>query len=334
MKYYVGNPLQTRGAEQYVLQGGKGNGMHLLFVRNGLGLEAWISLDRAGDISRISFKGDNMGYFAPCGYVAPQYYDGVGAGFLKSFTAGFFTTCGLTAVGSPCTDDGEELPLHGTLSHIPAELYSIDENDEQIVISMKIKDCRIFGRKLIMDRKYTFSYTDNSIKVTDTVTNEADTESPYMLLYHCNMGYPLLTENSIVNIPNKGIISRNAHAEEYKATALNMEKPQAEFEECCYYFDVENNGGLASVGIFNDDINKGLTLSYNKEQLPYFTEWKMMGKTDYVLGLEPGNCTPDGRDVLRKNGTLKILKPEESGKTEVVFSFYDNKNTFEEKLKC
>ncbi|MBQ9544090.1 MAG: DUF4432 family protein, partial [Clostridia bacterium] len=129
MKGYTGNPLQIRGAERYVLQDGKGNGMRFLFVRNGLGLEAWISLDRAGDVSRLSFKGDNMGYFSPCGYVAPQYFDKEGAGFLKSFTAGFFTTCGLSAVGSPCVDEGESLPLHGTVSHIPALLDAVEETD-------------------------------------------------------------------------------------------------------------------------------------------------------------------------------------------------------------
>ena len=79
MKNHIGNSLQIRGAEKYTLEGGKGDGMHFLFVRNGLGLEAWISLDRAGDLSRVSFDGQNMGYFSPCGYVAPQYYDGVGA---------------------------------------------------------------------------------------------------------------------------------------------------------------------------------------------------------------------------------------------------------------
>ena len=148
MNNYIGNPLQIRGAEQYVLHGGKGNGMHFLNVRNGLGIEAWISLDRAGDVSRVSYKGDNFGYFSPCGYVAPQYYDPVGAGFLKSFTAGFFTTCGLTAVGSPCTDEREELPLHGTLSHIPAELYALEESDDALLVKLKIRDTTLFGRKL------------------------------------------------------------------------------------------------------------------------------------------------------------------------------------------
>ncbi len=38
----------------------------------------------------------------------------------------------------------------------------------------------------------------------------------------------------------------------------------------------------------------------------------MMGVKDYVMGLEPGNCTPDGRNVMRENGTLKFLAPGET----------------------
>lgn len=332
MKDHIGNPLQIRGAEQYVLQNGKGNGMHFLYIRNGLGLEVWISLDRAGDVSRLSFKGDNMGYFAPCGYVAPQYYDGVGAGFLKSFTAGFFTTCGLTAVGSPCTDNGENLPLHGTISHIPAELCSIEENAKELIIKLKIRDTVLFGRKLVMNRIYTFSYTQNMFSVKDTVTNEGDTESPYMILYHCNMGYPLLSENSRVKIPNNGIKPRNEHAKEYVDSALQMELPQGEYEECCYYYDVLEKGGFAKVGIYSPQIEKGLVMSYDKQALPCFIQWKMMGKKDYVLGLEPGNCTADGRDVLRKNGTLKVLNPNQSSTTFVRFDFVDDEKHFEEEF--
>ena len=328
MKNYIGNPLQIRGAEKYVLEGGKGNGMHFLNIRNGLGLEVWISLDRAGDVSRVNFKGDNIGYFAPCGYVAPEYYDNKGAGFLKSFTAGFFTTCGLTAVGSPCTDEGEELPLHGTISHIPAELNGIEESEDELIVKLTVRDASLFGRKLVMKRVYKFSYTDNNFEVSDTVTNEADTSSPYMILYHCNFGYPILSENSLIKIPNNSISPRDEHASEFINTALNMEKPQAYYQECCYYYDVKADNDIAKVGIYNDDINKGVVMEYKKTELPYFTEWKMMGKTDYVLGLEPGNCTPDGRDVLRKNGTLKFLEPDEQKTTKVKFIF-TNKKDFE-----
>lgn len=329
MKNCIGNSLQIRGAERYTLEGGKGDGMHFLYIRNGKGLEAWISLDRAGDISRLNFLGDNMGYFSPCGYVAPQYYDGVGVGFLKSFTAGFFTTCGLTAVGSPCVDNGEELPLHGTISHIPAQVIAMEENNQGLTVKLRITDGVIFGRKLVMNRCYYFSYSENTFTVQDTVTNEGNEESPYMLMYHCNMGWPLLSENSIVRIPHSKLTPRNDHAKALVDTALQMEEPQKDYEECCYYYDVLEKGGYARAGIYNEDIGKGLVMCYDKSTLPCFTQWKMMGKQDYVLGLEPGNCTPDGRDVLRKNGTLQFLQPEESCTTSVQFKFVANQNDFE-----
>ena len=329
MNSYIGNPLQIRGAEQYILQNGKGNGMHFLYIRNGLGLEVWLSLDRAGDASRVIYNGKNLGYFSPCGYVAPQYYDCNGAGFLKSFTAGFFTTCGLTAVGSPCTDDGEVLPLHGTVSNIPATLCGIDETSEGLTVTLLVRDAVIFGRKLLMRRKYFFSYSENRFIVEDTVTNEADTESPYMIMYHCNMGYPLLNENSIVSIPHASVTPRDGEAAKYIESALKMEKPQAGFAERCYYYDVNEKNGIANAGIYSPDADCGVVLSYDKKALPCFTEWKMMGKTDYVLGLEPGNCTPDGRDVLRRNGTLKFLQPDESATTAVSFTFYNDLKKFQ-----
>ena len=332
MKNYIGNPLQIRGAERYVLQGTKGEGMHFLYVRNGKGLELWLSLDRAGDVSRLNFKGDNMGFFAPCGYVAPQYYDEKGAGFLKSFTAGFFTTCGLTAVGSPCIDDGEELGLHGTISNIPAELLMVEETDEALTVKLKIRDTAIFGRKLVLNRKYTFSYTQNEFEVEDTVTNDGDATSPYMILYHCNMGYPLVCESSVVKIPHSSVVGRNEYAQSEIEKALIVEAPQSNFEEKCYYFDVIEKEGRAAVGIFGPLVNKGVVMSYDKTELPLFTEWQMFGKTDYVLGLEPGNCTPDGRDVLRRNGTLKFIEAGESKRTAVKFAFTDDKTDFENKF--
>lgn len=329
MKNYVGSTLQVRGAEQYVLQNGKGDGMHFIYVRNGLGLEVWISVDRAGDISRLTFEGKNMGYFSPGGYVAPAYYDDKGAGFLKSFTAGFFTTCGLTTVGTPCTDGDEELPLHGTVSHIPAQILCIDENDSSLTIKLKIEDAVIFGRKLALTRTYVFSYTENTFELVDTTENQGDNEVPYLILYHCNMGYPLLTENSIVKVPNSKITPRTDNAAEFIDTALVMEKPQANYTERCYFFDTLEKDGLANAGIYSPDFDCGMVMSYKKDTLPCFTEWKMMGRRDYVIGLEPGNCIPDGREAMRKMNMLKMLKPEESETTAVRFTFMSDKEKFE-----
>ena len=68
---YTGHPTQCYGVEEHRLVGGKGDGMRLFEVRNGKGLEFTIAADRAADISRLTFGGYNLGFFSPCGYVAP-----------------------------------------------------------------------------------------------------------------------------------------------------------------------------------------------------------------------------------------------------------------------
>ena len=318
MEKYFSNSQQIYGVEEVRLIGGKGDGMRLLNVRNGGGLEFTVSLDRCADISRLTLNGYNMSFFAPCGYVSPKYYDKDGIGFLKSFTAGFFTTCGLTAVGSPCTDNGEVLPLHGTISNTPCENVSRDITENEIKIKASVLDASLFADKLLLEREYVCPIGKNEIYLTDKIKNIGTKETPLEILYHCNMGYPLLSENSVVKVPSSEVIPRNEHSAEGIENCLVMEKPQAGYEEKCYYHKLS---GKTEVSIYNDDIKKGVSLQFDTAEFPFFTEWKMMGEGEYVLGLEPGNCTPDGRDVMRKKGLLDILQPGEERTFHIKFVF-------------
>ena len=309
MNYYIGHESQLYGVEEHRLVGGKGDGICLLQVQNGNGLEFTVSVDRGADISRLKYRGINMGYFSPCGYVAPQYYDDKGTGFLKSFTAGFLTTCGLAAVGVPCIDNGEELPLHGGINNTPADHVYWEQDEEEIRIHATIRDETIFSHKLVLHRIIHCSLRKNEILLEDKIENCGDKEYPAMVLYHMNMGYPLLSEIAELKILSQNVKPRNQHAAEGMKEWMKIIEPQSEFEEQCYFHEFTNQGVAA---IFNSKINQGIKISYDAKQLPFFTEWKMMGKRDYVLGLEPGNCNPDGRDKMREEGKLIILQPEES----------------------
>lgn len=317
MNKYIGHPLQISGVEEVTLSRGKGKGMTLLQIRNGKGLEVVLSADRAMDIARVSLKGDNLGYFSPCGYVSPVYYDNKGDGFLKSFTAGFMTTCGLTAVGTPCLDNGEALPLHGTVSNTPCENYSYSENENEITITAQIRDASIFSHRLLLQRKYVISKTENRIDLCDVITNIGSTQAPLEVLYHCNIGYPLLSENTVLDIPSREIKARNAHAESDIENCLKIEKPQRGYEEMCYYHTLSE--GRASA--YNPDIKKRVEILFDTSELPCFVEWKMMGENDYVLGLEPGNCLPDGRDAMRRQNLLEFLEPDEKKTHRLTFKF-------------
>ena len=307
MNPYIGHESQFYGIEEHRLVGGKGDGIRLLEVNNGSGIEATISLDRNADLARLRFKGINLGYFSPVGYVAPAYYESKGSDWLKSFTAGFLTTCGLQSVGTPCEDAGEELPLHGTIGNTPVSSAIYFEEDDKLIIKTKTVDEFIFGRKLRLSRTYTFPIGKNFFTYSDTIENTGDKREPVEILYHMNMGYPLLDEDSIVKIDSEKVIARDAHAQEDIDNWMNMEKPTAGYQERCYYHTMKTAAGHAS--IFQPKLGTGVSIDYDSSSLDCFVEWKMMGVRDYVLGLECGNCYPDGRDIMRDQGILKFLDP-------------------------
>ena len=231
MNKYIGHPSQLYGVKETRMVGGKADGMRMLEVRNGKGLEFSVSLDRCADIPYLFYKGNSMAYIAPCGLVGPQYYESTGADFLKSFTAGFITTCGLSAVGSPCTDDGEELPLHGNIANIPCENHSWEVEDDCIRIKAVIRDGFLGGNQYLLNREYVCSLEENTIEVIDTVKNIGCREVPFMIMYHCNMGYPLLSENSVLKISSSKVVARDDHAAEDLDKWDKMIVPEDDFVE-------------------------------------------------------------------------------------------------------
>ena len=323
MNPYIGSQSQLYGVEEMRLIGGKGDGMRLLEVRNGAGLSFTVSLSRGADLSRLSFHGVNFGFFTECGYVSPAYFDPKGLGFLKSFTAGFLTTCGLCSVGDPCVDGGEEVGLHGTVSHIPAQNARYDVTEKEIRIHCEVRDCQALGRTMVLHREYIVPVGGDTLTIHDRVENAGITESPYQILYHFNMGYPLLSEAARLFIPSLRVAPRNEHAEKGLSRWGEIEKPQRGYEEMCFYHTMEKD---ARVSLFNPRISLGLEMRYDGEKLPCFTQWKQMGERDYVLGLEPGNAYPDGRDVMRKTGRLTTLGPGEASEHEITFRFLTEKD--------
>lgn len=124
-----------------------------------------------------------------------------------------------------------------------------------------------------------------------------------------NMGYPLLDEDSVIEIPAAEVIARDDHVANDIQNWMHMQKPTAGYQERCYYHKFPDENGKAS--IYQPMLHVGLEISFDATELDGFVEWKMMGIRDYVLGLECGNCYPDGRKAMRESGMLKFLAPGE-----------------------
>jgi len=322
MNNYIGHYSQVSRIEKHTINEGKAKNYSILEIDNGKGLFCVISLERGGDIARVSCSGINCGYFSPCGYVSSPYYDHVGNGFLKSFTAGFLTTCGLYSVGSPCVDNGENLPLHGSINNTPVDYYNYEESDTEFIINLFINSASFGAYKLIMRRKYVISKKENSITLSDTIENIGNLVTPCMVLYHTNIGYPLLCENSILEINSDSVIPRNEIAKKDQRNYLKIEKPKTNFIEKCYFHEFSKD---PKVSIYNETLDLGLKIEMDNNNLIYFTQWRNFGIRDYVLGLEPGNCLPIGRDIMREKGILKELNMGEIVNYSIKFEFFKKK---------
>ena len=81
----------------------------------------------------------------------------------------------------------------------------------------------IFGRKLTLSREIRISKQENRFTISDTIENTGSRIEPVEILYHMNMGYPLLDEDSIITIPSAKVLPRDDHAAEDLSNWMHME---------------------------------------------------------------------------------------------------------------
>jgi galactose mutarotase-like enzyme len=327
---YVGNTDQLISVQEGRLVGGRADGVRMVHVNNGAGLDATILPDRCMDLYQLRVKGHNVNYISPAGIVAPQYYNDRGDLFLRNFFVGFLTTCGLQNIGSPCSEDGKDYGLHGRLSNTPAQQFScqtVMQNDNlAVVLSGEMKEAVLFGENLSFRRTITFPYGDNKFCIEDTLVNCGYKKTPLLLLYHFNFGYPLLDPDAELTLDSLSVEPRTQHAADHLKTWNQIEEPQDNFEEMCYYHTLKTDAqGRSSYSLYQPKLDIGVRVQFDGEKLDHFCEWKMFGKGEYVLGLEPMNSLLEGRvDGLKKN-LVKFIDPGESITYSSEISFFSKK---------
>lgn len=314
---YVGDTSQLFGVKDYRIIGGKAEGVRAVDVKNGSGLEFTVLPGRNLDLAYLSYKSINFSYISKTGIVAPQYYNDRGIEFLRSFHAGFLTTCGLTNVGSPCEDDGEELGLHGRISNIPGEqVYAGTEwVDGLPVMTVKgrARQARVFGENLVLQRQISCKYGENKVYISDTVENYGFRKEPLMILYHFNLGYPLLSSKSYFVAPSLKVTPRDEEAAKGIDDYAKFQIPTTGYNEQVFYHDLKaDEEGKTFAALVNPIQEVAAVIRFSKNQLGRFTQWKQMGEGEYVLGIEPCNCQVEGRAKARKEGTLEFIKPGEA----------------------
>jgi hypothetical protein len=318
---HVGTMKQLAGIRAAVLDDGKARGVRVAEVRNGSGLCFTVLLDRGMDIGEASYRGLPLAFLTPAGFAHPHSFEPEGYGWLRNWGGGLVTGCGLTNVGLPAAPDAGRvdgpLGLHGRLSNTPAENCECHEGWERgryrLMVAGSVRQCSLFGENLELRRTVSTAMGDDRIVIRDVVTNRGFRPSALMLLYHINLGFPLVDETARLVAERHAVRARTPAAAAGLRTWSRCQPPTAGCVEQCFYHDLPaGRDGLAHMRLVNAALGVSLEVAFRRRELPFFTQWKMMGRGEYVLGLEPANCRPDGQQKERENGTLAVLRPGKS----------------------
>lgn len=328
LREYAGQG-QVGGITHSQLTEGKSAGVEAIRIQNGTGLDFTVLAGRALDIAHATYNGMSLCWRSATGDVAASYYEPEGLEWLRTFFGGLLTTCGLTSFGPPVDDEYGSRGQHGRISCVPAENVSWAETwaaDEcTFAVQGTVRESRVYGENLSLRRRIWTRLGSTSIWLEDVVTNEGFERTPHMILYHCNAGFPLLSEGARLYVSHSRMEPRDVQAEKAAEHWGEVIAPQAGFsEEVFVHESAAGPDGLATALLANpalcDRQGLALCLRYNPQQLPAFVNWRMMGRGTYVMGMEPAN-TPaiKGREHATQSKSLPFLEPGESRRYELEF---------------
>lgn len=316
----VGRMEQLASIRRYQLDDGKGRGMRAFEVTNASGFAFTVYPDRGLDIGPASFNGLPLTWTTRNGPVAPAFYDQQGVEWLRTWGGGLLTGCGHLNVGGPLADGSEG--LHGRLSHTPAEevntrtYWSASGEDYVLEITGQLRESRVFGENLVTTRTIRTRLGWPGVELIDRTENCGPATQPFMQLYHMNFGWPLISESTRLEAAEHAIQPRDAEAAKGVRVWDHFASPTPNFPEQVLYHDLPaDDSGYCTMRITNPDFGLAalrpisVELSYRKQELPYLVQWRLPATCDYVMGLEPANCYPEGPETMQQKGMLRHIEP-------------------------
>jgi Domain of unknown function (DUF4432) len=254
-----------------------------------------------------------VAWSAPAPVRGPAFAEHGDLGWLQTFAGGLTVICGLDHYGSPCRDDGQELGLHGRASTLVAQHLSsrsdwtadsgfeleVSATCARRACSAKTSHCTARVQRVGLGRD------PHPGRGGERVARAA----AHMLLYHVNLGWPLVDDGTTVDLPSQAVAARDAAAEEAVSAWRPVDRPRPDRGELVLRHELPT-GQTIEVVVSDPRLGLELALGFDTRQLPHLFIWRMLRSGADVLGLEPAT-TPviEGRARARELGLLPVLEP-------------------------
>lgn len=311
-------------ARLVTLGDGAERGMRVLELRSGGGLEAEITVDRSFDIGRLALNGVTVSWHSPSGYRHPAHIDRFaenGQGWLTGMS-GFLGTCGFDHIRQPERDEALhaplhptpeiDYPLHGGGAQQPARLigYGIDDDAPQPMIwcEGEVIQSMMFRGAIRLRRRIEMPLGGTTLTIRDTVSNIGPTLVPSMMLYHFNLGYPLVDAASVLDLGAATDLWANHDQDPRQPYGPVPEQSVSEIS----IHQQQTNDGMARCSLYNPTNGLGVKIAYATSTLPYLQLLRVRAQGYSLIGIEPCSTAQRSRKEARAAGEMPLLAPGES----------------------
>ena len=307
----------TWSVSKQTLRGGLSDGVERVTIDNGA-LKFHVLPTRGMGLWKGEFRGTFLGWKAPvAGPVHPKFVnlaDRNGLGWLAGFDE-LLCRCGLVSNGPPGADQGTPLTLHGRIANLPAhrlELAIDPAPPHAISLSGVVDEGGLFLGRLRLTTTYSTELNSNRLTIHDVVENLSAKPAEMQILYHLNLGAPLLQAGSAIAVPFRELAPHTPHAAQALGSFDSYGGPVAGFAEEVFDFVPAGGADGRTLALLRNAVGTlGLAVRWNVRELPCFTVWKNTAAFEdgYVTGLEPGTNFPYFKSHERERGRVKLLPP-------------------------
>ncbi|MGF1623740.1 MAG: aldose 1-epimerase family protein [Alphaproteobacteria bacterium] len=327
-----GDTSQIFGVRPVTCDDGPERGLRVLEFDTGCGFRFDVLVDRCMDIGSMKLGQAAIGWHSPTGFRHPWLHEvdsEGGLGFLRSFS-GFMNTCGLDHVLGMAEEGAEHYNypyrskvshgIHGRISYTPARLVGYgaewDGDDCTLWAEGEIRQVAMFAENLRLVRRIEAKVGEAAVEIHDRVENCGFYRTPHMILYHVNIGWPVLDEGAELVAP---IASTPFTAHDPAATEVGYRvqtAPLDGFREQVYAHDVTpESDGVVPAALINRGFDwgdgrtgLGFLMQYYKSQLPCLLQWQNLQVGNYVVGIEPMTVWPGSREQQRERSQIRWLE--------------------------
>jgi hypothetical protein len=293
--------------------GGVADGVEVIEVQTG-DVRTMILPTRGMSIWRIDVAGAAFGWRSPvAGPVHPQHvpiFDPSGIGWLEGFDE-LVVRCGLESNGAPEFDDAGTLkyPLHGRIANLPASSLSIefDEASGCVEVIGEMLESRLFVKRLRLRSRIRFQAGQPDIELLDDVTNDLTTPATMQLLYHINLGSPVLGAGATLDVPIDTLAPKDSLSASEIDSWNQFGEPKSGYAERVYFATLRADANRRSIAMLRGADGKlGFAITINTKTLPRFVLWKNTAAEPdgYVIGMEPATNFPNPRSFEQKHGRV------------------------------